>query len=476
MGEDLITIDEHPTENSFVGAPEERENGETYGIVTTIRFWSCNDTSSADGSKGTAEPYNQIASMTFPHGPKNRVSAIGISKDGSVACTVSHNEKAFRVWQKQKSHREASDPSSDPEFQPQIWVCRYKVSIPSGFSNFSTGKNGVSFSEDSSILAISFGQFVTLWDADDARLLTSFYHCFGKSDIDRVQFVNPGLRRDLLLIQSAGGVTLRSLYGGQNGCSASFDAWTFAPRQTGKNRAIVTATKLIESHACIAISLYSPSKNQSSVVLIDSQTGSTGIRPIGSVNGIDGCILALCSSGMKWQGHTVQNVSNDEGDDSADNNDESKNKKPSAVSLLSLYALTNVGNLFLFREDPSAHLPNATATATTTIYSSEANENMYESNGPRLDMASEYYKDGRKRQRTTSYSYEGDEDVDMAAGVAADDDDDTMSSVKKLALDVFGYGITEKGTTGPPTAELPSLSGNFVKSFVGRNLSIRKKQ
>ena len=62
------------------------------------------------------------------------------------------------------------------------------------------------------------------------------------------------------------------------------------------------------------------------------------------------------------------------------------------------------------------------------------------------------------------------------AGATIVDDDETMSSVKKLALDVFGYGITDKGTTGPPTAELPSLSGNFVKSFVGRNLSVRKKE
>ena len=362
MGEDLITVDEYPTENAFVGAPEERKNGETYGIVTTIRFWCWKDTSSAVGSKGTAAPYNQIASMTFPHGPKNRVSAIGISKDGSVACTVSHNEKAFRVWQKQKSHSKAADPASEPDFQPYTWVCRYKVSIPAGFSNFSTGKNGVSFSEDSSILAVSFGQFATLWDADDARLLTSFYHCFGKSDIERVQFVNPGLHRDLLLVQSAGGVTLRSLYGGQNGCSASFDAWTFAPRQTGKNCTIVTATKLIESHACIAISLYSPNKKQSSVVLIDSQSGSTGIRPIGSVKGIDGRILALSSSGIKWQGHTIHNIPNDEDDSAGNNDEESKNKKPSPVSPLSLYALTNVGNLFLFTEDPSAQQQNTTTT------------------------------------------------------------------------------------------------------------------
>jgi NET1-associated nuclear protein 1 (U3 small nucleolar RNA-associated protein 17) len=448
MGEDLITVDECPTENPFVGAPEEKENDETYGIVTTIRFWSWNDhgPTSVDG---ISPPYNQVASMTFPHGPKNRISAIGISKDGIVACTVSHNEKAFRVWQKEKARRKPTEIAPDADAHSHSWICRYKVSIPAGFSNLCTGTNGVSFSEDSSILAVSFGQYVTLWDADEARLLTSFCHSLGNSDIDRVQFVNPGLHRDLLLIQSCGGVTLRSVYGGQNGSSASFDAWTFTARFHGNHRTIVTASELIESHACIAISLYAPNKNESRVILINAQTGSTGIELVGSVKEIEGCIIALSSSGMKWQSPSLQHCSNDKEDES---NTKNQSTKPCS---LSLYGVTTIGNLFLFTED----LSNDQQQQNRSLR--EVNDNIFEStSGPRLDIGSDY-EDRRKRQRTHNNT--------------SADDEETLSSVRRLALDVFGYGISDKGTsTRPPTADLPSLSGNFVKSFVARNLSVRK--
>jgi len=97
-GEDLITIDESQTENIYVGALEEPMKGDEYGTVSTIRFWSWNYSSSTKGE--SAPPYNEIASMTYPHGPKNRISAIDMSKDGTFACTVSCHEKAFRVWQK----------------------------------------------------------------------------------------------------------------------------------------------------------------------------------------------------------------------------------------------------------------------------------------------------------------------------------------------------------------------------------------
>jgi len=97
-GEDLITIDESQTENVYVGASEEPTKGDEYGTVSTIRFWSWNDSSSAQGE--SAPPYYEIASMTYPHGPKNRISTIDMSKDGALACTVSCNENAFRVWQK----------------------------------------------------------------------------------------------------------------------------------------------------------------------------------------------------------------------------------------------------------------------------------------------------------------------------------------------------------------------------------------
>jgi hypothetical protein len=416
-GEDLITIDESQTENVYIGAREEQAKGGEYGTVSTIRFWSWNDSSSAQGK--SAPPYHQIASMTYPHGPKSRISAIGMSNDGTFACTVSNNEKSFRVWQRAGRDKSIS------------WACRYKVKIPAGFSNCSTKKYGVTFSDENSLLAIAFGQVGTIWDTDGARLLTTFDHSQGNSDIERLQFVSPGLHQDLLLIQSKACVSLRSPYG-PYGSSGSFQGWSWSVPQSPKG-SVITAVELVESHECIAIAMYSPIQNQSRVVLIDVATGK-GKSSMSLIEDIDGCISALCAVGKK-------RVKSNWDNDSALNGKTTK-------SALTFYALTSVGDLLLFTED-------ATETKYNGIITTIAEQNQhFVSTGPRLDIVSSE-NDRRKRQRTQ-----------ISSGTLSEE----LARTKKLALDIFGSGATKDSTGDPSTAELPSLSTNFVKSFVGRNL------
>jgi hypothetical protein len=432
-GADLITIDEYPTENVFVGSVEEHGNDESYGVVSTIRFWMWNDTLSS--SRGSDVSYAQVACMAFPHGPKNRISAIGISRDGKVACTVSFQEKAFRVWQKVPPLSKATQVLEDRQHS---WTCRYKVTTPSGFSNHSTPKNGVSFSDDGSILAISFGQFVTLWDVDEARFLTSFSHMFGDYSVESVCFVNPGLHQDLLLVQSKGGVVLRSPHG-RYGSTANFSAWTVSAYQHEKDDELISAVTLVESHASVAIAWYSTTIKQSRIDIVDANTGRTLMgkndekvwRPMG---GINGCVVALCATGQKPK---QSNWDND--------------KTSCRIPELSLYALTSTGHLYrLLTEDISKQI-----VATSTIGTINGSTAL-PSTGPRLEMIPQ--TDGyKKRQRMDEDRYSAE----------------LLTTTKKMALEVFAYG-SEDGTVQPSTYELPSLSGNFVRAFVGRGLSRKK--
>jgi hypothetical protein len=430
-GEDLITIDESQTENVHVGAHEESKNEDKYGTVGTIRFWAWNDSSSVKGE--SAAPYYEVASMTFPHGPKNRVSAINMSEDGTLACTVSSNEKSFRVWQKSQSLNKRGATGNNKSIS---WACRYKVKIPAGFSNCSTRKNGLTFSEDNSLLAIAFGKIGTIWDTDGARLLTTFDHSQGDADIELVQFVSPGLHQDLLLIQSKTCVSLRSPYG-PYGSSGSFKGWSWSIPPTPKGY-FITTVELVESHECIAVAIYSPSDNKSRVVLIDVNTGKRGIGGKESsmflIENIDGSVRALCAVGK-------QRVKSN-----WDSNTRSKSMKATDSPLM-LYALTSSGDLVLFTEES-----NHQATSTSLV---DLNEH-FVSTGPRLDIASNE-NDRRKRQRR---------DVGPGTSYLSDE----LLKPKRLALDIFGFGTNNDSTLGPSTAELPSLSTNFVKTFLGRSL------
>lgn len=426
-GEDLITIDESQTENLFVGACEEEQNKHRqYGSVNTIRFWSWNDSSpSSHGGEG-ASPYYQVASMTYPHGPKSHISAVGMSSDGTVACTVSNDEKAFRVWEKDLSPYRIEDAGKD---EMASWACRYKVTIPAGFSNCTTKKYGVTFSDDNSLLAIAFGKNVTIWETDGARLLTTFDHSQGNFDIELVQFLSPGLHQDLLLIQSKTCVSVRSLYG-PSGNSGNFQSWSwFIPLKS--SRSLVTAVVSVESQDCIAVAVFFPDHNRSRTFLIDVPSGKEK-SSLGAMQQINGYICALCAVGK-------QRVKS---------NWDSSNDKTTAKSSFGLYALTSDGDLLLLTADETMYNYSMTSVA-------EENKSLM-STGPKLNIASfNDHENRNKRQRTRSSFYPSYRE---------------SSKAKKSALEIFGFGVNDDMEGYPSTSDLPSLSTNFVKTFVGRNL------
>jgi hypothetical protein len=419
-GNDLITVDEAATENAAIGAYEKRENGMKHGIVTTVRFWSWNSDSTLEEEGESKVPYNLTAAMTYPHGPKHRVSGMCISKDGNHACTVSDDEKAFRVWRKAASQEEDEVTNS----QIPAWTCRYKVTIPAGFSNFSCRRDGVAFSEDASILAICFGNMITLWDNDEVRFLTSLRHLEGDpATIDSVKFVNTTRSQDLLLTKSSAGITLQSPFGDQGG----FQSWSWGIPE-GVQGMLVSDVEMIESHESVGISIFDQYSGQSRVVFIDAATGMPGIKgedsnSTAAIDGIEGRIRSIGAVGR------LQKVTSGWSDESK------TNKNPIRV-----YTLTSRGELLLFQSDEDETATRSEWMDVTSV-----------SNGPKLDLPNRS-SDGRKRHRPGT-------EVPSAA---------LEASNPTMAVEIFG------GSSGPPSSsDLPALSGAFVRAFVGRNLSRR---
>ncbi|KAL3937205.1 MAG: hypothetical protein SGBAC_007632 [Bacillariaceae sp.] len=403
-GNELITLEETMTENAYVGA-HDSDGTNSHGIVSTIRFWSWNNSSTAAQAQ---LPYTLTAAMTYPHGPKNRVSALAIAKNGLVACTVSNAEKAFRIWNRTERERGSTEPAS--------WTCRYKVTIPAGFSNFETMKGGVAFSEDGSVLALSRGGMVTLWESDEARYLTSLRLLDDiNSSIDFVQFVSFGGLHDMLLVKSPSGVSLQSPFP-QN---ASFTGWCWGIPAEAKDISIKDVA-LAESANCVAVALFDSIKQQSRIVLIDAASGNAGVRTattdgVKLIGKIEGCIMSLCSTSEEpsaW-------------DDSA------------STKTLDFFALTSKCTLLKFTDAVSK-------SATTTLVHTGG------ASAPRLEIER---GDSAKRQRLGSY------------GMLRD------ASTTKTAVEMFGIMTTDDGTTSrPPTSELPTLDDDFVGAFLRRYL------
>ena len=423
-GRVLITLEETPTENSSIGAPEKVKKKVEYGIVSTIRFWSLQDSFSTQQGNKPDVPYSLSAAMTYPHGPKNRISALAMSNDGSLACTVSNEERAFRVW-----HKLVTDEDDVARRVPS-WTCRYKVAVPSGFSNFVTKRDGVAISDDGSIVAICFGNMVTLWDIEEARFLTSMRHLeSSKGSIDSVKFVSPGKLQDLLLISSGAGVSLQSPFASQK----VFAGWSW-DIPTGVRGVKVSSANIVDSHGCVTVTVFNSLTSQTRLIFIDATSGKPGVETSGSgstkvVSGIEGCISSMCSVGKaeiqsNWGG-----------------------RQTSSRSPLHLYALNSSGELHLF-----------TTGNDDAVLSAPEWKDISQPTGPKLDIGR---SDDRKRQR------KGTEIMDIPGA---------ETGTKKMAVEIFGLTTGEESMVAPSTTtELPFLSRNFVRAFVGRSLSRRTK-
>lgn len=296
-GKDMVTVDAVWTENTSVGASYglKGPQGSTVpmNVCTSIKFWVyVEPSSSSKGGRPSSEHarrrrngdvpmnYELVSSMAAPHGREGEVCALDVAPSGSVACTLSQEEDAFRVWAK---HAGAGGVGST------MWKCLYKVKTPSGYANLlsqrislpSLGQKLVTFSSDGTVLCVSYGPHVTLWDHSSATLLTSVSlgdkAAFDREDVSTVNFLTKN--DDTILLTSTSQVGVRSPFGGVKSCYLGEDEWSFDASLFGQGAIVSAAVPLHDfktdaSGGFFAVSFSSDKRSKSVVSIINRDEGS----------------------------------------------------------------------------------------------------------------------------------------------------------------------------------------------------------
>ena len=437
-GHDLVTLDSTPTENGAIGARETLRNGSVVGVVNTLRFWSWSSPLDK-GKSASASPYALTASMTYPHGEENRVTAVAITNDGQYACTVSNDENAFRMW-----HRVFSDTDDEDEDdidkksrRRPVWMCRYKVTTPSGYSNFGTSSDGVGFSADGSILAICYGNMITLWDHKESTLLTALHHLEDDhAPVEELSFVKTGFLHDLIMTKSHTGVTLQSPFA--NGQ----DSWSCALPANYKD-AFVSHAELIPSHDLVAVCIEFHKKSKSHILLLEAATGIPHVqlhdgkaRPM--IWEVPGGISSL---GVQGKSRTSSNW--------ADLNFFQESQYEKKTTPIRVYITMKNGDMLLLQSDGAPYRADASEAPFVGLDQRAKSA----TDAPRLNMLKR--GDDRKRQRK-HVSVESD--------------------APPTKRSTFGESLGDDGTDSValPSTDLPALGGAFTRAFVGRTLAKNK--
>ncbi|CAB9500423.1 Protein of unknown function (DUF2470) [Seminavis robusta] len=419
---DLITIDNVPTENEYVGAV----NGK-FGVVPTVKFWAWTPPSQQATRKSdvASKPYQLVAAMAHPHGTGNLVSAATMASSGQYACTVSNDEKAFRIWNKA---RDADSENAPGARRLPVWVCHCKVTTPSGFSNHPTGENAVAFSSDGSILAIAFGHMITIWDRANVTLLTCLSHLGGEDAIDSIEFI----KNDMIMCKSSQGVSIQSLF--QAAELAADLSWGFTVKNLTPP-ATVSCAHYVANDDKVAIAVYFAQEDYSRLVVMDTMTAEPAKDHQGG--NLPGAVVSLGQSGPA----TAKSNWYDE-----ENNDFVETDPCPLV----LCALTNKGEMFALEP---GHGRQANATKSHGVSS-----DMKAIPTLPMNRSETEQQQPRKRRRRAANPI-----MWVDSGSVLD---------KKFAVATYGSMVDENGSATPlQTSELPSLSGGFTRAFIGRHLS-----
>lgn len=290
-GKDMVTVDTVWTENASVGKAYDLigPQGTIFpmNVCTSIKFWRHVDLTSRSRmaeekrkrrNGDVPMSYKLVSSLASPHGRSGEVCALAVAPDGNVACTLSQEEDTYRIWVK----------STDPLVG--LWKCHYKVKSPSGFANLmsrgvnmpSSNQQLVAFSADGTVLSVSYGPYVTLWDHSDATLLTTLSlnntTVYPSRVIEKILSVNflPG-NDDLMLLTTASQIGIKSPFGGAKSCYLGDDEWTLDVASAfGEGSTVSAVLPLVGKYAdgLLAVSISSDNRTKSTVSIINREKGT----------------------------------------------------------------------------------------------------------------------------------------------------------------------------------------------------------
>jgi len=444
--EDLVTIEEVPTENTSVGF-QEMIGRTMIGMTTAIKFWT--------KMPDEPQPYLVTATMAFPHGERCRVSAVAMSPNGKFVCSVSRAENNFRIWT-QGWQEEDNGTGRIP-----VWICQYKVSTPSGYANYRTSRKGLAFSPDGSVLAISYGHMIALWDYRNASLIHSLQHPV-EEQIESLQFVKSDLVRDMILTRSRSAVKLQSPYG--KNCSLG---WSYGlpsiecdadGGRNGKGKdhhcddvPYITDVQVINESVAIAVFFGKECMtNIGFVELANGKTTTSSGGVGGNVLEVRGKVAVLCTGCERTNARSRFVPAGSAA-------------LPLERPLVRLFCQMESGKLIKIEEEKEGRRDEMEA------------EMEMETNKEDEEVPTIFIPKSKRVLEDDEVSVDDDDDDDdvvpfvgmkrsamsvFMGDTGADDDDDDDDDDNRV------HG--GDGFVG--SSELPQLSGGFLRAFVGRNL------
>ena len=221
-----ITAAAHHGESSLTAHVSPTEAGPP---VCTLKFWRDETTI------GRSKQPQIVAAMSHPHGKLDPIRRLALHD--RLAVTV--GKRDFRLWH-------CLDESG--------WACFTKVTIPSGYSNLEQGADP-EFSTDGSVLALSFGRFVTLWNTDPSAV-TFLSSIPMEKTVRQITFCSSLRLHDMMLISTDDCVSLRTV--------AGEEWWRHQAKQ-------IDHTVFAPEHEIVCIA--QRSEESSSIVLLDARKG-----------------------------------------------------------------------------------------------------------------------------------------------------------------------------------------------------------
>eukprot|EP00977_Amphora_coffeiformis_P014275 scaffold3947_cov179-Amphora_coffeaeformis.AAC.11 len=266
----LVTIDTQPTENlhqgrSCSGGVDSDDN--RHNLLESLKFWKLHKDAETTCT----------AVMPAPHGAAHKTTALAVSVSGKVCCTVSNDDKSFRIWRLASSSRhshavdhnnDGDDDNSNTQKETTSWRCAYRVAWPAGFAKQRVG--AVSFSSDGSIVALAFNDSISLWSSDQGSFLTSLHH-LGGSPIESLQFCCKGRLVDTILSFSKRGVVMQSPF--QQLVSSHNMGWTWESPSTDSS-SFLTRMLLIDDKNVIVVAWYHMDAAYTTFLVIDAAEGT----------------------------------------------------------------------------------------------------------------------------------------------------------------------------------------------------------
>jgi hypothetical protein len=182
--------------------------------------------------------------------------------------------------------------------------------------NYAVGRDAVSFSPDSSVVAMAHGIFVSLWDYASMSLLMTLRHTSQDrfltlqpseeppSAVHTLRFVS---HLDMILTASEESVALQSAHGGERGRRVvPSDGWS---HRASSGHRIVSATEVVRNRTqkLVAVASYSAAADASVVELLDVASGQL----VRTVAGGSGQILSISDYPSRHRGPMAHNDSND---------------------------------------------------------------------------------------------------------------------------------------------------------------------